>query len=157
MKICAECHEDKYMRDFEWGNDICKHCQTHRKCSNCKEKLHLDNFEKNANDVYYLMCNDCRSRSRQLFQRKSESVKSLPLEEQYVVCEKCGGKYHKLNEGKSRHQKRWTCIKATLTGNIGKKEYCEWLVANEHNKELLKEYRKSIPYAKEYLKSLKDG
>ena len=151
MRLCLECKVKKGHWDFSG-----QQCQTHRVCSRCCVKLHVDNFEKNANGDWFKWCNDCRLMNRERLKHISETVRSLPLEEQYVVCDKCGGRYHKLNEGKSRHQKRWTCVKSTMPGNPGNKERYEWLVANEHNPELLKDYRKTIPYAKEYLKALDD-
>ena len=153
MKVCLDCREEKYIRDFEWGEKVCRHCQTHRLCTRCCVKRHIDNFGKNSNDDFLLMCNDCQSKSRRQTKQKNETVRALSREKQYVECEICGGRYHKLNEGKSRHQKKWTCVKSTMSGNPGKKEYCEWLVANEHNPDLLKNYLKSIPEAKRYLKN----
>ena len=152
MRVCSECKVKKSYWDFNRGRNICKHCLTHRVCSRCDVKKHENDFEKNANGDYFRMCNDCRSICREHSKQTNETVRALPLEEQYVECEKCKGKYHKLNEGKSRHQKRWTCIRKTMAGNPGKKDFYEWLVANEHNPELLKDYRKSIPDAKKYLK-----
>ena len=65
------------------------------------------------------------------------------------ICDKCNSKVHRLNEGMARHQKRWSCIKKQMDGNPGKKEFYEWIVANQNN--LLRDYHKYIKEAETYL------
>ena len=145
-------HGDHYAlkdkKDFKGDGFVCKTCDVYRVCSTCHIKQDVDQFQKGSSGDCFLMCLRCRTKKQDI----SKKLRALPFELQYVVCEKCGGTYHKLNEGKSRHEKRWTCIKTTYEVVPNKKEFYKYIVANEHNPNLLKDYRKSIPDAKNYLK-----
>ena len=50
----------------------------------------------------------------------------------------------------ARHQKRWVCVKTQMEGKPGKKEFYEWVLANQNN--LLRDYHKFIEEAEAYLK-----
>ena len=102
MRVCSECKVKKSYWDFNRGRNICKHCLTHRVCSRCDVKKHENDFEKNANGDYFRMCNDCRSICREHSKQTNETVRALPLEEQYVECEKCFRKiicFHQVFKG----------------------------------------------------------
>ena len=135
-----------------------------RKCSRCHATKLEEYFSKNTKGEFYKLCDNCRTKSNQsskewkeknketvkiMNEKQYDRIRELPLEEQYYICEKCGSRVHRLNEGMSRHQKRWSCVKKLMDGNPGKKEFYQWIVDNEGT--ILREYKKYINEAKTYL------
>ena len=114
-----------------------------RKCSRCHTTKLEEYFAINAKGELFKTCENCRV--------KKQQFRDKPLDEQYSICEKCGGRFHKVFEGKSRHLKRWPCIKSQMEGNPGKKEFFEWVLENRNN--LIRDYQKYISKAEEYLSS----
>ncbi len=129
-----------------------------RKCSRCHASKLEEYFAINAKGELYKTCENCRHWKaenkdilKEYKQRSYEKFINKPLDEQYSICEKCGDRFHKLYEGKSRHLKRWPCVKSQMEGNPGKKEFFEWVLENKDN--LLRDYKKYITEAEEYLLS----
>ena len=120
-------------------------CKSLRTCSGCHSTKLEQHFSINAKGCLYKLCNNCLANKR----KHNEKVRSAPLEDQYLICELCGGRVHKLNEGMSRHKKRWTCVKKTLSGQPGKKEFYEFVLANQVGG--LKDYDKYVEDTKIFL------
>jgi len=122
-----------------------------RKCSRCHSTKLESYFSFNKKGELYKLCDICRIKN----EKYDLEVKDKPLEEIYYTCEKCNSKVHRLYEGMARHHKRWTCVKKQMEGKPGKKEFFEWVVANQNN--LLRDYHKYIEEAETYLKELQSN
>ena len=103
-----------------------------RTCSRCGSTKLEEYFSKNVKGLFYKLCDNCRSKRRTYYKewnaenkdklneyrkRNYLKVRSEPLENQYLICEKCGQRVHRLNEGIARHQRRLTCINKTTNDN----------------------------------------
>ena len=138
LRKCSRCHATKLQEYF----GINTKGELFRLCNNCREK------RKEKNEQTY---EENKDKMKEYKRRSYEKFINKPLDEQYSICEKCGGRFHKLYEGKSRHLKRWPCVKSQMAGNPGKKEFFEWVLENRNN--LIRDYQKYISKAEEYLSS----
>ena len=136
LRKCSRCHATKLTEYFS----INAKGELYKTCCNCIEKRNTDDTEWNVNN---------KDKLSEYAIKAYEKVCTKPLEEQYLKCEKCGNKVHRLNEGMSRHLKRWSCVKTSMPGEPGKKEFYEWVLANKLTN--LKDYNKYIKEAEEYL------
>ena len=124
-----------------------------RTCSRCHStKLEKRYFGFNKKGELYKLCNNCRMTRETYIENYNSEIRAKPLEEQYYICNKCNSRVHMLNEGMSRHQKRWVCVKTQMEGKPGQKEFYEWILANRNN--LLRDYHKCLGDAEAYLKEL---
>ena len=135
LRKCSRCHATKLEEYFSTNTKG----ELYKLCDNCRSKQQTYYKEWNENNKEKLK--ECKEKSRAKFKEK-------PFEEQYSKCEKCGRKFHKVYEGKSRHQKRWPCVKSQMEGSPGKKEFFEWILENRDN--ILRDYQKYISQAEEY-------
>ena len=131
-----------------------------RKCSRCHATKLTEYLSINAKGELYKTCCNCREKRNtydtdnkdkvaEYAIKAYDKVRAKPLEEQYLTCEKCGKSVGRLTEGMGRHLKRWSCVKTSMPGEPGKKEFYEWVLENQHTN--LKDYNKYIKDAEEYL------
>ena len=115
LRKCSRCHATKLTEYFS----INAKGELFKTCCNCREKR-------------YTYDTDIKDKVAEYKKQSYEKIKAKPLEEQYLKCEKCGNKVHRLNEGMGRHLKRWSCVKTSMPGEPGKKEFYEWVLENQH-------------------------
>ena len=131
-----------------------------RKCSRCHATKLEEYFSTNTKGELYKLCDNCRNKGRHYYKVHYEDSKDKikeynkksynkflekPIEEQYVICDRCNNKVHLKYEGMSRHLKRWNCVKATMETEPGREEFFKWVYENKDN--LLRDYQKYISRA----------
>ena len=116
LRTCSRCHATKLTEYFSINakGELLKTCMN---CRNLKNAYNADNKDK----------------VKQYSKKTHEKAYAKPLEEIYSICEICGSNVGKLSEGLVRHKKRWCCVKTTIPGEPGRKEFYEWVLNNQHN------------------------
>lgn len=119
-----------------------------RTCSGCHSTKLEKYFGTNVKGELYKLCDNCRDRKRDANKKYRTKVINKPFEEQYRICDRCNAHVHKLT-GMPNHQKTWSCVKTTMEGEPGKKEFYEWILVNKNS--LLTIYKVHITEAQKFL------